>query len=575
MKKSKLRLWTVMAIFFLIGGGLSTPVFADQPAITVTLNGQILELPEPPRIQRDESNYLWLIVPAREISNALGASVAWDSAASAATIVKGDQTIILKPGDRKVWENGSQVELAPPPQIINDRLQVSLNFLASALGGRVKWDQGASVAQITIISQPVQLPEPERIEPAAFDARVAFTSDGHLWLVDGRQADSAPIRITAAGPVEIVGWSSNGEWLAYLQSDISDEYASKQYIWVVKADGTGAIQLDERPVYITPSWSPTENLLAYTTQTPQEGYIPDGNLKISSFKTGVVATTTLWPQNSEIIESLAWAPDGQSLAISLPRNEKQPLRIDRITLKGDHINLLTLDEAGKMENEIYTRAATGLKWSPDGYCLAYYLKPNSGSLSADGVAIQVLNMPQKKPIDLGGGLAYLQWFDWAPDSSQLAYIAGGGREATTHKRLHIFDVKTGQITDCGQTEQVDTQPRWLSAPANGIFFCRGTETLGWEGQEQFGVLVPGQRIWHRTADGKELAVTNGPVDTADYAPHLSPDGQGLLFLRLTAYNCGSLYYQPMAGGAPKELIRGVSGEPGYYGNYYPEWINIY
>jgi hypothetical protein len=166
MKKSKLRLWTVMAIFFLIGGGLSTPVFADQPAITVTLNGQILELPEPPRIQRDESNYLWLIVPAREISNALGASVAWDSAASAATIVKGDQTIILKPGDRKVWENGSQVELATPPQIINDRLQVSLNFLASALGGRVKWDQGASVAQITIISQPVQLPEPERIETA-------------------------------------------------------------------------------------------------------------------------------------------------------------------------------------------------------------------------------------------------------------------------------------------------------------------------------------------------------------------------------------------------------------------------
>ena len=67
----------------------------------------------------------------------------------------------------------------------------------------------------------------------------------------------------------------------------------------------------------------------------------------------MVAATSLWPQNSEIIESLAWSPDGQSLAISLPRNEKQPLRIDQITLKGDHTNLLTLGEAGKMENEIY------------------------------------------------------------------------------------------------------------------------------------------------------------------------------------------------------------------------------
>ena len=97
----------------------------------------------------------------------------------------------------------------------------------------------------------------------------------------------------------------------------------------------------------------SDNLLVYTTQDPQEGYIPDGNLKISSLKTGVVATTTLWPQNSEMIESLVWSPDGQSLAISLPRNEKHPLRIDQITLKGEHSNLLTLGEAGIKENESY------------------------------------------------------------------------------------------------------------------------------------------------------------------------------------------------------------------------------
>ena len=575
MTKSKLWLWTAIAILFLVGGGLSSPVSADQSAITVTINGQKLELSEPPRMQSDESNYLWLIVPVREVSNALGATVAWDPATNTATVIKDNQTISLKPGDRKVWLNGHQNELATPPQIINNRLQVSLNFLASALGGKVKWDQAASIAEITI-RQPVQLPEPERIETAAFDARIAFTSDGCLWLVDGRQAESTPIRLTAAGSVEIVGWSSNGEWLAYLQSDISDEYAGKPYLWVVKADGTGAIQLEDRPVYITPSWSPTENLLAYTTQDPQERYIPDGNLKISSLKTGVVDTTTLWPQNSEIIESLAWSPDGQSLAISLPRNEKQPLRIDQITLKGEHTNLLTLGEAGVKENEIYTRVATGLKWSPNGRCLAYYLNRNSASISADGVAIQVLDIPQNEPNDLGGGLAYAQWFDWAPDSSQLAYIAGGGREASINKRLHIFDVKTGQITDCGETGQVDTQPRWLSIPANGILFCRGTETVGWwEGQERAGVLVPGQRIWHRTAEGTELAVTSGTLDTADYAPRLSPDGQGLFFLRLTDYNCGSLYYRPMAGGPPQELIRGISGGPGYYGNYYPEWINIY
>lgn len=576
MVKVKLWLWVVIAAFafFLAGVVLGSPVQADQPPITITLNDQMLELSESPRIISDECNYLWLIVPVRDISNALGASVTWNPADNTATVIKDNQTIIFKPGDREVLQNGHPNAMATPPQIINDRLHVSLNYLASALGGLVKWDQDASVAKITT-SQPVPLPEPERIETSAFAARAVFTSNGHLWLVNGREADSPPIRLTDAGKVEILGWSANGEWLAYLQSDPRDEYARKPYLWVVKADGTGAIQLDQRPVYITPTWSPTENLLAYTTKDSQEGSSPDHHLKITSSETGVVDTTILRSPNSEAIESLAWSPDGQSLAISLPRNEKHPLQIDKITLKGDNSNLLTLGEAGIKENESYTRVATGLKWSPDGHHLAYFLKPNSASISADGVAIQVLNIPLNKTIDLGVGLAYVQWFDWAPDSSQLAYIAGGGREASIYKRLRIVIVKTGQITDCGQTGQVDTQPRWLSTPANGILFCRGTETLDWEDHEQAGVLVPGQRIWHRTPDGNALVVTSGPANTADYTPRLSPDGQGLIFLRLSSFNYGSLYYQPLTGGPTKELIRGVSGGPGYYGNYYPDWISIY
>lgn len=574
MNKSKVWLWMLFAIIFLAGVCVSPSVSAAESAITVTLNGQKLELSQQPQIQSDECNYEWLIVPVREISNALGASVTWNPATKEAIVTKDNKKIILKPGDRKVWQNGRQFELATPPQIINNRLQVSLNFLASALGSQVKWDQAASLAQITT-SKSASLARPERIETTAFAARVAFTSDDQLWLVDGRQPDKAPICLTAAGPVEIVGWSPNGEWLAYLQSDKSDEFASKPYLWVVKADGTGAIQLDKRPICITPSWSPKENLLAYTTQGSQEEYIPDGNLKISSLKTDAIDITTLLPQSGEIIESLAWSPDGQSLAISLPRNEKQPLRIDQITLKGERTRLLTLGEDGIKENEIYTRVATGLKWSPNGHFLAYYLKSNSASLSADEVAIQVLDIQQKKSIDLGSGLAYAQWLAWAPDSSQLAYIEGSGREASFHKRLHIVGMKTGQIIDCGQTDQVDTQPGWISTPVNSIQFCRGGESLDWEGQEQAGILVPGQRIWLRTADAKVAAITSGLANTADYAPRLSPDGQGLFFLRLTEYNCGSLYYQPLAGGPAKELIRGISGKPGYYGNYYPDWINIY
>ena len=313
MFKVKLWLWAVITAFafFLAGVGFGSPVQADQPSVTITLNDQILELSESPRIISDECNYLWLIVPVRDISNALGASVTWNPADNTATVIKDNQTIIFKPGEQEVLQNGHPNDMATPPQIINDRLHVSLNYLASVLGGRVKWDQGASMAKITT-SQQVPIPEPERIEASAFAARAAFISDGQLWLVNGREADSPPIRLTAAGLVEILGWSANGEWLAYLQSDPGDEYAEKPYLWVVKADGTDAVQLDDRPVNITPAWSPAENLLAYTTQDPKEEYISDNHLKIASLETGAVATTTLQPKDSEAIESLAWSPMGQS-----------------------------------------------------------------------------------------------------------------------------------------------------------------------------------------------------------------------------------------------------------------------
>jgi len=143
--------------------------------------------------------------------------------------------------------------------------------------------------------------------------------------------------------------------------------------------------------------------------------------------------------------------------ISLPRSHEQPLLIDRITLEGKRFNLYTLEKARESEG-MYIRSATKFKWSPDGRYLAFYLNMNSGSLSADGVGIRVLDLQHPEQLlDLGGGLRYAQWLAWSPDSSQLAYIRGGGREATTNKRLHLVDMRDGgKITDCGLTGQVDT-----------------------------------------------------------------------------------------------------------------------
>ncbi|MGM0711205.1 MAG: hypothetical protein ACQEU9_05130 [Bacillota bacterium] len=85
--------------------------------------------------------------------------------------------------------------------------------------------------------------------------------------------------------------------------------------------------------------------------------------------------------------------------------------------------------------------------------------------------------------------------------------------------------------------------------------------------------MPGQRIWMREASGAEQPLTKGSLQTADYYPSPSPDGKQLLFLRLDSAEHGSLFLQ--ADGKETELVKGITGDIGYYANYLPKWIAVY
>ncbi|MDI6907698.1 MAG: stalk domain-containing protein [Thermoanaerobacterales bacterium] len=517
-----------------------------------------------------------ILVPVRSLAEALRAQVHWDPAGETVTIIKEGNTIKLVTGSREVLRNGERILLDLPAQVVNNRLVAPARFLAEALGAGVDYDLVTQT--VRIISAPPE--KPERVYNSSFPARVALTNNGRLWLVDGGRAGSAPVQVTADGAVEIVGWSPDGRWLAYLHYDSQDIYSAKPYLWVVKADGTGAFRVDPRPVWDTldgrvPGWSPKANIIAFSTQGSGGDYARDGNLKIASLEdNGRVTVSELLPDKSGV-GHFAWAPDGQSIAVSLPRTRERPLLIDQITLGGKITNLLTDGEPYPPGEYFYTRSATGFRWSPDGRYLAYYLEPGSPSLAADGVDIRVLDVQRPgRPLELGAGLKYPQWLAWSPDSSRLAYMDGYGRDATVDKRLYLADMRSGSITDCGSAGQVDTQPVWSPAEPYHLLFCRGKENVWWDGFKG-GVLVPGQRIWQRTDTGDVKSLTSGPADTADYAPKVSPDGQNLLYLRLNRYDSGSLYTKPFAGGRETELIRGLTGGHGYYGNYYPEWVSVY
>jgi len=257
---------------------LVSPVFADGDEVTLTVDGKKLNLDLPPVLQNDR-----VLAPVRNLAEALRAQVDWDPVTASVMVVKGSKTIKMSAGSREVLINGKQIFVGEPPQIVQDRFFVPVSATVSTLGAAFEW---VGETRTVAITTPLPPPVPERVSQLHFPALVAFTNAGHLWILDGGKTGAAPVQVTREGKTEILGWSPDGQWLAWPQRADEDEYSAKPYLWVVKADGTGSFQVDRRPVLGTPAWSPQTNSLAYSTTGPGGGYAPDGNLKIASIENG-------------------------------------------------------------------------------------------------------------------------------------------------------------------------------------------------------------------------------------------------------------------------------------------------
>lgn len=515
------------------------------------------------------------LISLKELSTYLVANCQWNEAEKTAWVQKYGNTIFFRLATGEVLINSQPVAAPVPARLFRDTTYVPLRLVAENLGATVIWDGNAH--QIQIVTGIRRTP-PERVSSQAFNALVAYTDQGNLWWLDGREPDILPRKLTASGHVELIGWSADGSWLAYKHAFTAGNEPA--YLWVIRADGTGARQVDTEPLYGNPSWSPGANRLAYTVQRESAGgYSPAGIVKCAAVTTEKIEIKTLLEEDVIMIPSLAWHPDGESLTVSLPRTGERPPTLEQVTLAGQRKVLYTLKDETAIDPEgLFNWALISLKWSPNGQYLAYHLRMNSGSLTADTVATGVLDTTTWKTVDLNDGLQYPEWLAFSPDNEKLAYIAGTGRDAVLNKRLEIADLSLGrQAVDYSRIGCVDTEPQWLPGEPGGLLFCRGTEAETISYRDIFpGVLVPGQRIYKLDEDGQATALTVGPAATADYHPSPSPSGKEMIFLKLDRFDQGSLYLQPLA--APEkavEILRGLRGEAGFYGNYYPKWFSVH
>lgn len=103
--------------------------------ITVNINGQELQMEAAPVIIRDR-----VMIPFRDIFEAMDAKFEWDSIMKTITGTKGDITYTIQINNKVAMINDKPVTMDVAPMIIKERTMVPLRFVAESFGEKVVWD---------------------------------------------------------------------------------------------------------------------------------------------------------------------------------------------------------------------------------------------------------------------------------------------------------------------------------------------------------------------------------------------------------------------------------------------------
>lgn len=113
-----------------------------------------------------------VLIPLRAVSENLGAEVNWNKELKNITITKGEMTILLTINSKKILVNQEAVSLDVPAELNDNTTYVPARFISQTLGADVQWNQQTSQAtitldgtqiQVTMAKPKVQVPNTKRI----------------------------------------------------------------------------------------------------------------------------------------------------------------------------------------------------------------------------------------------------------------------------------------------------------------------------------------------------------------------------------------------------------------------------
>ena len=112
--------------------------------VFVAINGNKLTgLKMPPKVLNN-----FTLVPAREVFEAMGATVEWKKDLEQVYVKYNDKLVVIPIGSTKAYVNGQATTMQTAAKIINNKTMIPLRFVATSLGMQVSWDTKTRVADI-------------------------------------------------------------------------------------------------------------------------------------------------------------------------------------------------------------------------------------------------------------------------------------------------------------------------------------------------------------------------------------------------------------------------------------------
>lgn len=278
-----------------------------------------------------------VLVPAREVFEAMGAHVGWDNTLKKVTIKYKSKTIILTMNQAEATINGTSVLMDVPGKIINSKVMIPIRFVSEAMGLHVRWDSSSRAVWIT---EPVSnTPESEASESLTGQTFKGESNTNSL-VIDSQDHNPTTIKSVAVS-------ESNQEMLATITAT-----SALSNVAISTMPGKLIIDIKNSKSQLNSQITPSINTYVQSIRTSQ--FTSDTTRVVLDLKSGAQINASISEDRTQLYIKLT--PQNLEEVTVSSSNAK-----DRIYFKGLGTTQISLSSDQTNKKITFTLANTSIK----------------------------------------------------------------------------------------------------------------------------------------------------------------------------------------------------------------------